>query len=686
MPDDPKPDKSVKEFLKLAQDRFKLAAEAEQATRKDSLDDVDFSIGNQWPMDIQTDRNQDGRPCLTINRCPQFIRNVVNEYRQQRPAIGVNPVGDGADTDTAQIVQGILRHIEVNSDAEVAYDHAFECMVRGGFGYYRIVTDYACDGSDEQEIFIKRIKNQFSVYMDPDCVEPDESDAKWAFIVANLSPEEYKQEYPNSDLAGWTEATSIGDNAPGWVTKDHIRVAEYFYCETNLTGKRPKRKVKWAKINAIEKLEESDWLGSYIPIVSVRGDDLDVNGKRHLAGLVRHLKDPQRMFNYWESAATETIALAPKAPWVAAEGQLEGREEEWRQSNRRNLAVLQYKGIDVAGRPVEKPSRSSVEPPIQAMSLMLRQAAEDMQATAGLNDANLGKARPDESGKAVLARQKQGDLATLHFSDNAARSMRCCARQLIDLFPKVYNTARVQRIILPDGDVKHIVIHSGQDQAQDAQGLLSDSIKKVYDISVGRYDVTASVVPSYQSKRQEAVASELELLKVLPPQAAMNVMDLIVGNMDWPGAKTMAERFKKMLPPQMQDEDDTDPKVKVQMLQAQLQAMGQQHELLTKTVNELTETLKSKQVEAANKLDIEKLKVEAQIAIAEINTKSQEAQTRLKMEQDLWAELHGGAHDRALQADQQGHEKDMAAITAANQSAQSAQDAAQSNNGAGGSQ
>lgn len=670
---------NVKEFLRLAQERFKLAAEAEMEARSQSLDDLAFSIGEQWPKDIQADRNNDGRPCLTINRLPQFIHNVVNEYRQQRPAAQINPVGDGADVDTAQILGGVVRHVETNSDAEIADDHAFDCMTRIGFGYERIITEKVDDETGEQEIYIKRIKDPFTVYMMPGCDEPDDSDAEWAFIVADLSPEEYKSKYNTSTMASWADASSIGDNSPGWATKNYIRVAEYFYC----VGKGKKRKVKWALINAIEILDETDWPGKYIPIISMRGDDFYVNGKRHIAGMVRHAKDPQRMFNYWESAATEAIALAPKAPFVAAEGQLEGREEEWRQANRRNLAVLQYKPVGIGGQTAPPPQRNQVEPPIQAMSFMLKQAAEDLQATTGINDANLGKARPDESGKAVLARQKQGDLATLHFSDNAARSIRYRTRQLLDLFPKVYDTARIQRIIMPDGDVKQVVLYNGKSQSQQAQGMLSDKIKKAIDISVGRYDVTVSVGPSYQSKRQEAVASELELLKSLPPQAAMNVMDLIVKNMDWPGAQAIADRFKKMLPPQMQADDDTDPKAKVQILQAQLQQMSQQHELLTKTVNELTETLKSKQIEQQGKLDIEKLNADVKIAIAEIQTKAQDAKMRFEWEQEVWRMTH----DFGMQKDQQAHEKDLAAQAAANQSAQSAQDAAQAaNNGTGGAQ
>ena len=390
-----------------------------------------------------------------MNRLPQFIRQVTNEQRQNRPAIQINPVGDDADVETSEILQGIVRHIEVNSRADEAYDGGFDYMVRIGFGCWRIVTDWIAEETEDQEIYIVPIDNPFTVYLDP----TNRRDPSWGFIIEDLLASEFKRQFGESayakGTASFSEYESVGDMPAAWALtidgQEHVRIAEYFQLHKSKGDRgREKRKVEWAKISALEILDERDWPGKFIPIVKIYGDDLNVNGKRHVAGLVRYAKDPQRAYNYWISAATERIALAPKAPWIAAEGQLEGHERAWEQSNVRNTAVLYYKPTDVAGKPVDAPQRNIVEPGIQGMTDMLQLATLDMQATTGLNDANLGRPKPDESGKAVLARQKQGDVATLNYSDNLARGIEYTGRVILDLIPKVYSAPRIQRIIKPD--------------------------------------------------------------------------------------------------------------------------------------------------------------------------------------------------------------------------------------------
>src|SRR5215472_5892171 len=370
--------------------RFQAAEDAEAGWRAQSLDDFKFASGDQWDYAIQQQRDRDMRPCLTMNRLRQFRRMVTNEQRQQRPSIQVNPVGNGADVGTAEVFQGIIRHIETISNADIAYDTAFEHMVTGGFGFWRLITDYSNDDSEDLEIYIKRIKNPFSVYFDPRADEPDYSDALYCFIVTDLPVELYKEEYPNSELASLTEFTTIGDATPNWILKDTIRVAEYFYVELIKEKRKDrgdrdfvKRKVHWAKINGIEILKKGDVPGNWIPVIPVLGDDQIIDGRRNLVGLIRDAKDPQRMYNYQISAAAETIALAPKSPTVIAEGQIEGHETEWEQSNRRNFATLTYKAISVAGQPVPPPQRNAAEPPIMAMATMIRQADNDLKATTG---------------------------------------------------------------------------------------------------------------------------------------------------------------------------------------------------------------------------------------------------------------------------------------------------------------
>ena len=549
-----------KDLIELALTRFKAAADAEFETRRDSLDDLEFSIGNQWPINIKTQRERKNKPCLVMDQIQQSIRLVCNGYRQQRPSINVNPIGDGADVDTAEILQGVVRHIEVISDAEIPYDWAHECVVRTGFGSWRMLNEYANDESDDQEIFLKPIRNQFTVYWQPGVPHHE---AKWAFIVADETHEEYKDEYSDSSLSQ-TNFTSTGDAPPEWVTKETVRVAEYFEIkEKKGKGKRPKKEVLWRKINAFEILdggvEGKPLPGTSIPIFTAVGDDIDVNGKRYLAGLVRNAKGPQRMYNYFCSTATQTMALAPVAPVMVVEGQLSGFEKQWENANTGDVAVVTYKQIDVGGKPCPAPVHFQSEPPIEGVTMMIRQAGMDLKAATGLYDPSLGQRRGDESGKAIERLQSQGDVATLNYSDNMAREMRRCGRVMLEWIRELYEVPRIQRIINPDGSVKQVVIHNGPEQLADAQALAAQDaeadpskIKKIYDIGTGRYDVAVSVGPSYQSKRQEAVATQMEIVKA-DPQAMPIIGDILFGNMDIPGAQEISKRWKKMLPPQLQD-------------------------------------------------------------------------------------------------------------------------------------
>ncbi|HOK45914.1 MAG TPA: portal protein, partial [Bryobacteraceae bacterium] len=378
-------------FLSLARERFKAAADAEAEVRRDFLEDLQFYAGRQWPDQIEAERLRAGRPCLTINRLPQFARLVINEQRQARPAIQINPVEDG-DTDTAQILQGLVRHIETHSQADIAYDTAFQYAVIGGFGYFRVVTDYVNDRTFDQDIFIRRILDPTTVYFDPGAVEPDYSDADYCFIVEKLTREQFRARYPNSEVAGLPDFTSIGDTDRLWIDGPRILVAEYFFVERRKdhlvllvdgreipekelerypeveiavdsygeprTRETEERIIHWCKMNAREILEPEGFTverlmsrpqvpGKYIPVIPVLGEELIVDGHRKLVGICRYAKDPQRQYNYMRSAVTEMIALAPKAPYVAAEGQIEGHEWEWENANRINIGVLQYKPTTV---------------------------------------------------------------------------------------------------------------------------------------------------------------------------------------------------------------------------------------------------------------------------------------------------------------------------------------------------
>jgi hypothetical protein len=657
------PEKKEKDedFLNLARERFKFASDAESDVREKSLDDHKFRIGDQWPDEILAARKVQKLPCLTVNRIPRTIAQVTNEQRQQRPAGQVNPVGDGADKETADVIQGIIRHIEVQSDADIAKDMAFDDMVTGGIGWLRVRTKYVSNSSDDQEIYIEPIENWGSVYSDP--YESVTRPADFRFISCNMGPEEYKRAHPKSELAGIDSQmwTSMGDQAPGWIKSDGVRVAEYYYVEETEGKNKPIRKVMWRKINGIETLEgPTEVVGDedgIIPVFPVKGEEKIVDGKRHLAGLVRYAKDPARMYNVWISSATTMIGMAPKPKYIAAAGQIDEYKAIWEKANDPSTVVLPYNPIDINGTAVAPPSLQSFEPPIQAMALMTKQADNDFKATTGIYDASLGEKGPDESGKAILARQKQTDIAILNFSDNLSRTLLHLYRYILAIIPKVYSERTVMRIIKPDGTAEMVSVNDAK---------MQDGVKRVFDITSGKYDVVVSVGPSYQTKRQESVATQLELAKSFPI-VAQAAPDLMIRNLDIPQADEIADRVKLMLPPAILQAEDQNA---VPQLHAKLSQATQQVEMLSKVNSELLEQVKSKQAEAQAHMQIEQLKNQTtmskaeldayvKITVAEIMSKAQNAQVRAQLESEEMQDIGARAHDVATQASDQMHERMM---------------------------
>lgn len=633
-------EKSDEKLLEEAHARLKLSLEAEQENRKLALEDIEFSAGKQWPSDIENNRASDGRPCLVINRIPQFIQQVTNDQRQNRPSIKVHPVDSGADIETAKVRQGLIRHIEYNSNADVAYDTAFDCAVTGGFGYFRIVTDYADPLSFEQDIIIKRIRNQFSVSFDPFSQEPDGSDANYAFVFEDLSIDEYKAKYPDTELSDAKDLDQIGNQKPDWVSDNSVRVAEYFYKEfkkeelvllntgeTLLAKDLPQvlptgvevasqrtalvPSIQWCKINGIEIIEKKKWVGKYIPIIPVYGKEIFIDGKRILEGVVRNAKDSQRMYNYWASAETEAIALAPRAPFIAAEGQLEGFESDWASANRRNHSVLKYKPTSLDGVPVPPPQRNAFEPAVQAITQARMLASDDLKATTGIYDASLGAQSNETSGVAIQRRNVQAQTSNFHFIDNLTRSLKHAGRVINDLIPYIYDTERVARIIGDDGEERIVTLNAPFEE---------NGKPVLYAMDSGKYDVTVDVGPSFASKRQEAVHSMLEVTRAYP-QIAQVAGDLMVKNMDWPGAQEIADRIKKTLPPNLV-EDKGDKEIPPQV-EAQLQQMGQMIEQLTGQLNEATQKIENKTIELESKerIEMKKLEVELEIKRAELDAK-----------------------------------------------------------------
>ena len=608
-------------ILATARSRLDMAISALSESREDEIDDLKFYAGSpdnhwQWPADVLATRGAvqgqtiNARPCLTINKLPQHVRQVTNDQRQNRPTGKVIPADDKADIAVAEIFNGMVRHIEYISDADVAYDTACENQVSYGEGYIRILTEYCDDNTFDQDIKIGRIRNSFSVYMDPAIQDPCGADAKYCFVTEDIRKDDYQRMYPDSAPITTLQTLGVGDqNLSQWLNEDTIRVADYYYVDydkatlnlypgnatafegtpedkqlRDMYGKPKKTRqsdqprIKYCKINGYEILEEREWAGKYIPIVRIVGNEFEVDGRLYVSGLVRNAKDAQRMYNYWVSQEAEMLALAPKAPFIGYGGQFEGYENQWKTANTTNWPYLEVNPdvTDGAGATLPLPQRA--QPPMASSGLLQAKAgaSEDIKASTGQYNASLGMTSNERSGRAILARQREGDVGTYHFGDNLARGVRYLTRQLIDLIPKIYDTQRIARIIGVDGEVGMAKINPMQPEPVkkivDQAGTV---IEKIYNPSVGVYDVVVTTGPSYLTKRQEAVEAMANILQT-SPQLWEVAGDLFIKNMDWPGAQEMAARFKKIIDPKVLAEDDKSPEL--QAAEQQVEAVSQQLE------------------------------------------------------------------------------------------------------------
>jgi len=607
-------DKRIEEASKF----LRLVNDADSTNRAEALQDVKFAAGDQWPVEIQNSRNVEARPCLTINKIDAYIRQVTNQQRMQRPRIKVHPVNNLADYKIAQVIEGMTRHIEVNSNADTAYDTAFDYAVRMGWGYWRINTRYVSEDSFDQEIYIDTVDNPFTVYFDPNSILPDGSDAEKCLITTVMDKKVFKDYYPDADDGANFQPKSTGDDTASWVTKEDIRIAEYFYIErekaklyllsdgtkqfadsasffdrveqaglTVIDERSSFRKaVKWCKMTAMEILEEKVWAGKYIPVVPCYGAQVIVDDKRKKYGLVRFAKDPQRMYNFWRTSMTESVALAPKAKWLLAEGQDEGHENEWALANIKSSPVLRYKQTDIEGRAAPVPTRLQPEPPPVGVMEAAAAISNDLQMVLGILDPNQLPSG-NISGKALQGQQSQTDLSNFHFYDNMTRSIRHTGKIILDLIPKIYDTQRVMRIIGSDGQPDMTTIN----QKSEVGEVLND-------VTVGEYDVVMDTGPGFQSKRQQAVESMMPLLTG-NPELFKIAGDLVFRNMDFPGADVIADRLAALNPmAQIDEKSDVPPQAQMQLAQQQ------------KTMQDMQQQLQAAQLEINNRSQVAQIKEE----------------------------------------------------------------------------
>lgn len=596
---------SDKDTLKEALEEFQLSEDSEAENRKQWLDDMKFArLGEQWPDGVKRQRELDGRPCLTINRMPAMIRSVANDARQNKPAIKVHPVDSGATRETAEILNGLIRNIEYTSSADIAYDTALDHALTGGFGYFRVNTEYACDDQFEQDITIERIVNPLTVYGDENSTAADSSDWNKAFTTELYTDDAFEKRWKGAEKSNWE--VDYKDMPNGWRDGELIRVAEWWSREEvpskllklsdgmvlyereylrikeildaqgiTIVGDRQTKtyKVTQRIMTGAEVLETNDWAGRYIPIIPVYGDEVNVEGKRHWISLVRWAKDPQQMFNYWRTASTELVALAPKTPFIGPRGAFNTDQAKWATAN-----VVSHPYIEFDG-PQPPQRQPFAGPPAGALQEALN-ASDDIKSVMGIYDAALGARSNETSGRAILQRQRESDTATFNYIDNLSRAIKHAGRVVVDLIPKVYSAPRIIRVIHEDGSNESVPINqpftpyqakSPQSKQYEAgkQQETIDGLTKIYDVTTGKYDVTCEVGPSFSTKREEAASQMLELGRMFPPMMQV-AGDLLVKNLDWPGADDIADRLKAMLPPQLQGQSP-----QVMQMQQQMQQMDQ---------------------------------------------------------------------------------------------------------------
>lgn len=649
-----------------ADERLRISIEANGENTKFAIEDLEFEDGNQWPADLANMRRIDKRPTLTINLTRSMVRRVCNNMRQQRPRIKVHPVGDGARIEDAKVVGGLIRHIETLSNASVAYDTGGESAVKIGWGYWRVIGEYVDEMSFDQELKIKSIRNPFTVYDDPSCQLPTGQDREWCLITEEMSRQKFRRKYPKAENVEYTRG-GAGDDGKLWESKEKIRLAEYYRIQktperlyqltdgTTLFEKDLKRlrqelearqifvatdpetgeeisrmshrrTVQWFRLNGRQVVEKRTIPGRWIPVVRCLGNLLDLNGQIRIRGMIRDLKDSNRMLNYWATCETEIVALAPRAPYIAAEGQLDGHPE-WKDANQKPYSSLTYNIVhsnpDDPNSPVLPPPQRTEAVQVPAGIVNARQGAKmDLMELAGMPHEP-GRDTPGVvvSGKALRERQALSDIGHFQYYDNQTMAVAFTGDILLDQIPHYYSTARMQRILGEDGTPQMIGINQRVQTGIGPDGQALFEVKN--NLTMGRYDVVMDTGPGYETRRQEQAETTVDLLRVGPlaEVAVKTGADLIFRNF---GMDDMADRLVASNPAGLKKAIEELPKEAqgiVQSLFGQLQQAQQ--------------TIQQQALEIKYGIQKEHLKAVVKAHDVEESNKTKRADTQVRAETEL---------------------------------------------------
>lgn len=575
--------KDVDTFISEARDRYQAGMDADQQDRSEAEFDVRFSAAiaipnvgatSQWDEMAANLRISQRRPCLTWNRLPTFLSQIINDSRQNKPSIQITPIKD-ASIPTSKLFEDRIRQVQYDCNADVAYDTTAEQQTTCGRAFLRVSTEYI-PGTDRLRPSIDAIGNQFSVVWDPSSVKFDQSDADWKFVVSYISRDKHKRLYPKAQVSddnfiGWTSKNP----APQWTgvgaDQNMVQMAEYWRKEyLDVSSKRPKCQIWQYVINGHEILKETKWIDDeIIPIIPVWGRQSVVDGVRRTFSLIRNARDPQRMLNTYVSNLAELVGQLPKVPWLVPMGGVpENSSQDWAAANSSPIAYLLYNIMDSEERPLPPPTRITSEPPIQAIVVGINQSIEAIKASMGIYDASLGASGNETSGIAIQRRQKESDVGNFHFPDNQSRARKVVGEILIRILPKLDGNEEI--LAVRDEMGKGHLVQMGTPTIDHRTGE-----RVTHDLTEGQYGVAVSTGPSYTSSRQEAYDRDAALIQA-SPDLMFIIGDQLFQNDDTPGAEARAERMKRAI--MMKSPGlivDPNQQASVPQLQAQLQQAQQ---------------------------------------------------------------------------------------------------------------
>lgn len=624
--------------------------------------DIEFCVNkeSQWDATAREERRLAKRPCVTINKIAGFVHQQTNALRANKMTLNAIPVDD-SDVGKAEIQDAMLEYVLKSSRADIATDWAGGRAIMGGFGFYRVTTEYESNLSFNQDIKVKRIENPLSTYLSPEIKCPYGSDASEAITGEWMSKADFKRQFDGKEAVSADDITELTD----WQSEDTVFVAEYYridYVDDTLylledgttilkskvdeyegdpnivianERKTQTKKVMWYKCSRDEVLEQTEIKADYIPIILVVGDEQWVNDKRYWKSLISNAKDPQIIYNYARTLQLEQLQKASNRPWVADARSIEGYESFWEDASNPNMQYMPYNSTDEHGNPLAPPFMASV---YQGSPDLMREAMtanDEIKGTTNINDATLGNQSNETSGRAIMARQRQSDQGNFHFLDNFKRAYEHLGRVLLSMIPNYYDTQRVLRITQDDEVFKTIVINVAEDSPllQKYEKELKNAelgINGMYnDVTVGKYDIRIAAGADYNTQREEAREVLIELGRAYPQLMEISG-DLIIRAFDFPDADKIADRLKMLLPPELKgDEEGEAPQIPPE-LQQQIMQMQQQMQQAEQALQQMSQELKDKSADRELELLKAEIKAESDIEVAKIRESGRTDQEEIK--------------------------------------------------------